>query len=75
MEFCRAQRNTFAQDQEVSQVAGELYDGLNKRRHVLYRRKKESSQHYTPYSARMSPENTHKLMGFYMEVLVLGIIL
>ncbi len=22
---------------------------------------------YTPYSARMSPENTHKLMGFYME--------
>ncbi len=23
---------------------------------------------YTPYSARMSPENTHKLMGFYMEV-------
>ncbi len=27
------------------------------------------------YSARMSPENTHKLMGFYMEVLILGIIL
>ncbi len=31
-----------------------------------------SSKHYTPYSARM---NTHKLMGFYMEVLILGIIL
>ncbi len=30
--------------------------------------------HYTPYSARMSPENTHKLMGIYMEVLILGII-
>ncbi len=30
---------------------------------------------YTPYSARMSPENTHKLMGFYMEVLILGVIL
>ncbi len=29
----------------------------------------------TPYSARMSPETTHKLMGFYMEVLILGIIL
>ncbi len=29
---------------------------------------------YTPYSTRMSPENTHKLMGFYMEVLILGII-
>ncbi len=23
----------------------------------------------------MSPENTHKLMGFYMEVLILGVIL
>ncbi len=22
---------------------------------------------YRPYSARMIPENTHKLMGFYME--------
>ncbi len=30
---------------------------------------------YTPYSARVSPENTHKLMGFYMEVLMLGVIL
>ncbi len=29
--------------------------------------------HYTPYSARMSPENTYKLMGFYMDVLILGI--
>ncbi len=27
------------------------------------------------YSARMSPENTHKLMGGYMEVLILGVIL
>ncbi len=25
---------------------------------------------YTPYSGRMSQENTHKLMGFYMEVLL-----
>ncbi len=25
--------------------------------------------------ACMSPENTHKLMGFYMEVLILGVIL
>ncbi len=24
-------------------------------------------QPYTPYSARMSPENIHKLMVFYME--------
>ncbi len=31
--------------------------------------------HYTPYSARMSPENTHKLMGIYMEVVILGVIL
>ncbi len=23
----------------------------------------------------MSPENAHKLMGFYMEILILGIIL
>ncbi len=30
---------------------------------------------YTPYSARMSPEDTHKLMGLYMEVLILGVIL
>ncbi len=30
---------------------------------------------YTPYSARMSPENTHKLMRFYMDVLILGVIL
>ncbi len=29
----------------------------------------------TLYSARVSPENTHKLMGFYMEVLILGVIL
>ncbi len=28
---------------------------------------------YTLYSARMSPENTHKLMGFYMEGLILGV--
>ncbi len=27
----------------------------------------------TPYSACMSPENAHKLMGFYMEVLILGV--
>ncbi len=26
-----------------------------------------------PYSARMSPENTHKLMGFYMKVIILGV--
>ncbi len=32
-----------------------------------------SEQSYTPCSARMSPENTHKLMGFYMEVLILGV--
>ncbi len=31
-------------------------------------------KHYTPYSTHMSPENIHKLMGFYMEV-ILGIIL
>ncbi len=24
-------------------------------------------EHYTPYSARRSPENTHKLIGFYKE--------
>ncbi len=24
---------------------------------------------------RLSPEDTHKLMGFYMEVLILGVIL
>ncbi len=30
---------------------------------------------YTPYSARMSPENVNKLIGFYMEVLILGVIL
>ncbi len=30
---------------------------------------------YTPYSARMSPENTHKVMGFYMEISILGFIL
>ncbi len=29
----------------------------------------------TPYSARMSPENTHKLMGFHMEDSILGVIL
>ncbi len=23
---------------------------------------------YAPYSARMSPENTHRFMGFYMDV-------
>ncbi len=28
---------------------------------------------YTHYSAHMSPENTHKLMGFYMEGLILGV--
>ncbi len=27
------------------------------------------------YSARISPETTHKLMGFCMEVLILGVIL
>ncbi len=31
-------------------------------------------QPYTPYSARMSPKNTHKLMGFCMEVLILGVV-
>ncbi len=29
--------------------------------------------HLTPYSARMSLENTHNFMGFYMEVLTLGV--
>ncbi len=33
-----------------------------------------SAYHYTPYSPHRSPENTHKLMGFYMEVLILGVI-
>ncbi len=32
-------------------------------------------QIHTLYSTRMSPENTHKLVGFYMEVLILGITL
>ncbi len=27
------------------------------------------------YSTCMRPENTHKLMGFYMEILILGVIL
>ncbi len=26
-----------------------------------------------PYSARISPENTQKLVGFYMEGLILGV--
>ncbi len=30
---------------------------------------------FDSYSARMSPETTHKLMGFYVEVLILDIIL
>ncbi len=30
---------------------------------------------YTLYSARMSAENAQKLMGFNMEVLILGVIL
>ncbi len=30
---------------------------------------------YTLYSAHMSPQTTHKLMGFYMKVLILGVIL
>ncbi len=30
-------------------------------------------EHVQFYSARMSPENTHKLMGFYMEGLILGV--
>ncbi len=30
------------------------------------------SRHDTSYSACMSPENTHKLMGFYMEVFNTG---
>ncbi len=32
----------------------------------------QTLKHYTPYSARMSPENTHKFMGLYM---ILGAIL
>ncbi len=32
-----------------------------------------SSQPYTPYNAHMSPDNTHKLMGIYMEGLVLDV--
>ncbi len=31
--------------------------------------------HYTPYSTRISPENPRRLMGIYMEVLILGVIL
>ncbi len=31
-------------------------------------------EHYAPYSIK-SPENNHKLMEFYMEVLILGVIL
>ncbi len=31
--------------------------------------------YYAPYSARMSPENIHELMGFCMEVLILGVTL
>ncbi len=30
---------------------------------------------YTPYSARMSPENAHKLIGLHIEVLILGVTL
>ncbi len=33
------------------------------------------TKHYTPYSTRMSPEITHKLMGIYIEVLILGVYL
>ncbi len=38
--------------------------------HVL--KHNASYQHYTPYNAHniMSPENTHKVMGFYMEVII-----
>ncbi len=42
---------------------------------------KELTQHgklspiHPIYSTRMSPENTHKLMGLYKEVLILGVIL
>ncbi len=28
---------------------------------------------YIPDSARTSPKNTHKFMGFYMEGLILGV--
>ncbi len=30
---------------------------------------------HTPYSAHMSPEKTNKLMVFYMEVVILDVIL
>ncbi len=43
-------------------------------RNNIIMQKTTSNYHYTPYSARMSQENTHKLMGFYMEVLILGVI-
>ncbi len=33
-----------------------------------------SNYPYTPVSAHMSPETIHKLLGFYMEVLILGAI-
>ncbi len=33
------------------------------------------SQPHAPCSARVSPEIIHKLMGFYMEGLILGVIL
>ncbi len=50
--------------------------GEPKGAHMPYEREGEGlDRHYTPYSARMSPETTHKLMGFYMEVLILGAIL
>ncbi len=29
----------------------------------------------TPYSACTSPENTQKRMGFYMEVIILGVVI
>ncbi len=50
------------------------YDTLPIRLNILLERNLPLLQPYMPYSARMSPETTHKLMRFYMEVLILGVI-
>ncbi len=47
-----------------------MHHGLCKANRNLY----GGFKHYTPYSACMSPENTHKLMGSYMEVLILDVL-
>ncbi len=42
---------------------------------VIVPRVRGSTQPYTPYSARMSPDTTDKHIGFYMGGLILGTIL